>query len=51
MKVRQTLKQTLLIQEVIEELSSRFKPKISQITVNHLSFKIKPKRNISFFLL
>jgi hypothetical protein len=33
MKARQTLNYTLLMQEVIEQLSSRFKPKIPLIKV------------------
>jgi len=34
MKSQQKLKHTLLIQQVIEELSSRFKPKIDLIKVD-----------------
>jgi cullin 1 len=34
MKARQTLKHALLMQEVIQQLTSRFKPKIPLIKVN-----------------
>jgi cullin 1 len=36
MKARQTLKQALLMQEVIQQLSSRFKPEIPMIEVNSI---------------
>jgi len=36
MKARQTLKHVLLIQEVIEQLKSHFKPKIPDIKVNQI---------------
>jgi cullin 1 len=36
MKARQTLKHSLLMQEVIQELSSRFQPNISVIKVNEV---------------
>ncbi len=37
MKARQTLKHTLLIQEVIQQLDSRFRPEIPLIKVNEIS--------------
>ncbi len=37
MKARQTLKHGLLMQEVIQQLSSRFRPKIALIKVNEIS--------------
>ena len=40
MKARQTLKHALLMQEVIQQLSSRFKPQIPVIKVN-LNFMLK----------
>jgi cullin 1 len=41
MKARQVLKHSLLMQEVIQQLSSRFKPKISIIKVNEISNRIQ----------
>jgi cullin 1 len=41
MKSRQKLKHTLLIQQVIEELSSRFKPKIDLIKVDLIYIILK----------
>jgi cullin 1 len=37
MKARQILKHALLMQEVIQQLSSHFKPNISAIKVNKIS--------------
>ncbi len=37
MKARQTLKHGLLMQEVIQQLDSRFRPKIALIKVNEIS--------------
>jgi len=36
MKARQTLKHSLLMQEVIQQLGSRFRPKIPVIKVNRI---------------
>jgi hypothetical protein len=44
MKARQTLKHALLMQEVIQQLSSRFKPKIPVIKV-----KISLEKQIKYF--
>ena len=38
MKTRQTLKHALLMQEVIQQLSSRFRPQIAQIKVRRKNF-------------
>ena len=34
MKARQTLKDTLLVQEIIQQLSSRFAPSVQQVKVS-----------------
>jgi len=44
MKARQTLKHALLMQEVIQQLSSRFKPKIPVIKVNFILKKRFPRK-------
>ena len=48
MKARQTLRHALLMQEVIQQLSSRFKPAIPLIKVNQI-FPLKITSNICCF--
>jgi hypothetical protein len=43
MKEHKTLKYSLLMQEVIEQLNSRFKPDVSMIKVIRLLFVYKKK--------
>ena len=49
MKARQTLKHALLMQEVIQQLNSRFKPQIAQIKVDKILEKNPRKSHLFLF--